>query len=70
MDKYIQWLNELSDFECRIFFYHYVLGFTISRISAELHLNKQKIKEIVEKLQKEKSFLALKEEIFEAFFYE
>lgn len=68
MEQYVNFLNELSDFEFRVFIYSRLLKRSQEQIAKDLHTNKVKINKICQILNQHTQYINLKEEIFEAFY--
>ena len=67
--KYIEWFNDLTDREFRIFLYSRIFRFTQDEIAQHLHIGKKKVNSTLKDLNKELKYISLKDEVLEAIFY-
>jgi hypothetical protein len=68
MERHILFLNDLSDYEFRVFIYSRLFKRSQEQIAIDLKTNKVKINKICRTLFSHSEFINLKEEILEAFF--
>ncbi len=66
-NRYLQFLDDLTEKELTVFFYHIILKLPQKEVAKRRKLSIKSIEAITKQIKRDMEFLPIKEKIFEAF---